>query len=130
MHDDDIEFWRPVTLEELHSALPDLNKVPGPDGITARQILGLPRALLCKILNIFICLRGVPKFLNDSKTVFLPKKQNSNNPADFRPISMSSLLCRLFHKIIGSRIEHYNNHSQQMGFRKFDGTAASIYTLD
>lgn len=59
---DDVEFWRLITLEEIHSALPDLEKAPGPDGISARQILNLPRVLLCKILNVFICLRGVRDF--------------------------------------------------------------------
>lgn len=128
--DDDIKFWRPITLDELHGASPDLEKSPGPDGITSRQILRIPRVLLCKIMNVFVCLRGVPKFLSDSRTVFIPKKVNSNDPSHFRPLSMSSLLCRLFHKILGQCIEHFNNHDFQMGFRKFDGAAASIFTLD
>lgn len=61
---------------------------------------------------------------------FIPEMLNSNDPSHFRPLSMSSLLCRLFHKIIGQRIEKFNNHTQQMGFRRFDGAADSIFTLD
>lgn len=33
---DDIEFWWPITLKELHSALPELDKASVPEGISGR----------------------------------------------------------------------------------------------
>lgn len=105
----DVNFWRSITIEEIHNALPDMDKASGPDGVTAQQILYTPHVILCKILKIFICMGNIPRFLVDSKTVFLPKQVNSSDPSQFRPIFMSSLLCRLFHKVLAGRIQNFNN---------------------
>lgn len=126
----DVEFWTPITVEELHNAIPSNDKAAGPDGISAAQILKTPRVALCKLLNLFICAGGLSKFLCDSKTVFIPKENKSNEPNQFRPISMSSSICRLFHKILANRLEHFNDYTNQLGFKKFDGTGASIFLLD
>lgn len=47
----DVEFWRPITLQEILDAIPNLDKSAGPYGITATQSLKSPRAILCELLN-------------------------------------------------------------------------------
>lgn len=74
--------------------------------------------------------RRVPSFLAEAKTIFIPKKSNASTPGELRPISMSSLLHRLFHRILANRISSANNYSYQFGFRDFDGTGACASLTD
>lgn len=39
-----------------------------------------------------------------ARTVFLPKKDPAEDPLDFRPIAISSVVLRLFHKLLAQRI--------------------------
>lgn len=61
---------------------------------------------------------------------FIPKVDGASDPCKFRPISMSSIICRLYHKIIANRLDCYNNYVSQMGFKGFDGVAFSVFLLD
>lgn len=90
----------------------------------------MPRALLCRFLNAFLLARKVPKFLTTAKTILIPKVANASSPGELRPISMSSLLHRLFHRILASRISSINDYSFQFGFRDFDGTGACASLCD
>lgn len=89
-----------------------------------------PRALICKNLNSFILARKVPDFLTAAKTILIPKVNNTSTPGDFRPLSMFSLLHRLFHRILAGRISNANDYLFQFGFRNFDGSGACISLTD
>ena len=41
----------------------------------------------------------------DARTIFIPKKPDAVEPADFRPVTISSALARLFHRILAKRID-------------------------
>lgn len=127
---DDSTLWAPISVEELSQNLPHLSSAVGPDGLTARKLVNAPRALVCRILNSFILARRVPEFLAEAKTIFIPKAANASTPGELRPISMSSLLHRLFHRILANRISLANNYSYQFGFRDFDGTGACASLTD
>lgn len=114
----------------MNKHFPDLSSAAGPDGLTARKLVNSPRALLCRFLNAFLLARKVPDFLTRAKTIFIPKVDNASSPGDLRPITMSSLLHRLFHRILASRISSTNDYSFQFGFRDFDGTGACATLCD
>ena len=62
--------------------------------------------------------------------VLIPKTPDGAEPRDFRLISMGSVLCRLYHKILGERVErHYLISGSQKAFRKGDGLAENSYIL-
>lgn len=128
--DGDLEFWAPITIEEIHSNFPADGTAVGPDGVHVGKLRALPRVVLCKILNLFILAGRVPSFLTSSKTIFLPKSETSNSPSQLRPISMASTICRLYHKILANRTQQYNNYPNQYGFRNFDGVASVLYQID
>lgn len=82
---EDIEFWKPITLEDIPAVIPNLDKSAGPDGITAMQVLKTPRVILCKLLNIFICVGGRQTF--GGRTIFYQKliiPQTQINSVRFR----------------------------------------------
>lgn len=117
-------------MEELSKNLPHISSAAGPDGLTARKLVNAPRPLLCRILNSFMLARRVPGFLAGAKTIFIPKTHNVSSPGELRPISMSSLLHRLFHRVLANRISNTNNYAFQFGFRDFDGTGACASLTD
>lgn len=118
----DSEIWAPITIDEVTKNLPHVSPAAGPDGLTARRLVNTPRALLCRVLNAFVLARRVPEFLFEAKTIFISKVHNATHSGELRPISMSSLLHDLFHRILANRISSVNDYKFQFGFRDFDGT--------
>lgn len=69
----------------------------------------------------------IADILINSKTIFIPKKNNTVNPAHLRPISIASNLTRQFHKLLVNRINAIVNFDKYpFGFQKVDGVARGI----
>lgn len=67
----------------------------------------------------------------DPFTILIPKKNQVNSPAALRPLSISSNLTRLFHKVLVNRISpKFIPDDFQFGFRPVDGVARGIDALD
>ena len=63
-------------------------------------------------------------------TVLIPKTPEGAEPKDFRPITMGSIFCWLYHKLLAERVErHYLISGSQKAFRKGDGLAENSYIL-
>lgn len=93
-----------VTPEKVRSAKLPYNSAYGPDGVIVSDLNKISIRARCKLFSTLLLLRWIPSYVLDSRTMFLPKKQVSTSPADLRPISISSVLSRLFHKILASRL--------------------------
>lgn len=112
------------------------NKLPfstteGPDGVSIRNLNEIPIRALCKLYTCWIILKWTPSFILDSRTIFLPKKPNSNIPAELRPISIASVLCRQFHKILAFRLSvKLSIDCYQFAFKSSDGIAKCINLVD
>ena len=98
---------------------------PGSNGITYLHLKQLPSAhhfratLYSKILlNSQVC----PQEWCEATIKLIHKKGDLNNPSNFRPIALTNVIGKLFHKIIASRLESYClsneiiNTSIQKGF--------------
>ena len=68
----------------------------------------------------------------DARTIFIPKKPDAVDPADFRPITISSALARLFHRILAKKIDSAVEFSEeQRAFRAgIDGCGDNTVLLD
>ncbi|KAK2578073.1 hypothetical protein KPH14_012894, partial [Odynerus spinipes] len=111
------EVWAPVTPNEIKAALPGLSTSPGPDGLTARQLRAMPTQILTRIFNLFLLCGSLPRHLLESRTVLIPKKDNASDPAEFRPITISSVMTRAFHKVLANRLLlHCNLDRRQKAF--------------
>ena len=110
-----------VTLKKLNSKTSlDLNQVSN------KMLKHLPanfKLELLEFMNISIKNGILPKLSKESIITMIPKKGNSNEIKNYRPISGTSCVIKLLEKILHTRITKYLDEKniiikQQSGFRK------------
>lgn len=123
--------WGPVTSDEVVKAKVKTGTAAGPDGVSPAVWNKVPASVKAILFNIFLLTGAIPAELRKSRTVFLPKKANSELPGDYRPISITSVVVRHFHKILAARLQRLNLVDQrQRGFRLgVDGVAENLCVL-
>ncbi|UYV84222.1 hypothetical protein LAZ67_X001569 [Cordylochernes scorpioides] len=126
-------FHEKINMKELDYALEntDLNKTPGPDGIHGQMILNLGKNGKERLLDIFNNSWKTGKLPQDWKTAtIIPIKKldkSADDPKNYRPISLTSICCKLMEKIILRRLTYHLDTrnllpEEQYGFRKGHGT--------
>lgn len=126
-------IFGPISEVEFSRALKKMRgKAKGDDGMSFESLSRAPVQLNCLMLNAIMLARTVPKDMKGSRTVLIPKTvPASKDPADYRPISMSSMFQRLHHRILAKRISKYVKfHSAQRGFVETDGCLENVAILD
>lgn len=128
-----------VTLEELKNVLARLknNKAPGSDRIGYEFFKGASDIFLNKVVYLFNLIM-VKKEVPDAfkKTIISPlyKKGNVNDPSNYRAISLTDAIAKIFSGILLQRlisfIEEYKLLSEcQAGFRPGYSTIDHIFTV-
>ena len=108
-----------------------LESAPGPDKISVRLLRAISITALSKMMNLWLYAEYVPKPMRHSRTTLIPKVPTPSGPEQFRPISVTSVLIRLFNKIIAKRCdEHRPLDPLQRAFMRADGCAENISLLD
>ncbi|KAL8613962.1 hypothetical protein ACOMHN_023198 [Nucella lapillus] len=121
---DDLE----VTEEGVHKLLKNLkpNKASGPDEISSRILKELSTELAPALTTIFrssLSAGQVPSDWRDALVSPIFKKGEHYNPANYRPVSLTCIVCKLLeHIVVHSLMEHLETNEilchQQHGFRK------------
>ena len=116
------EMVKPITEDELERTLRRLNNgSPGPDRIKKSGIISLSKDRLSARFNLYMLVGISPVRFKRGTTVLIPKTSHAEQPKDFRPITLGSVVGRLFHKILAYRLDLWSQLSiRQMAFRKFD----------
>ncbi|KAL7669718.1 hypothetical protein ACOME3_004666 [Neoechinorhynchus agilis] len=104
--------WSVVTADEIFSAMSGIKPCSsvGVDRINIRQIKAYDRLMVGPILifNIALQVGSPPTAWAENKTVLIPKNgadaQKLNSISGWRPITISSVLMRIFHRAILSRM--------------------------
>ena len=104
----------------------DPYKATGPDGIPPRLLKEVANELSPCLTLVFNASLQQGKLPNDWKRAIVAplfKKNNRNDPVNYRPISLTSVCCKLLERIIHSNImSHLNNcnilSDVQFGFRR------------
>ena len=81
-----------------------------PDNIPAIYIKKAAKHLikpLADFFNFSLCTGQVPKLWKEAIVVPIHKKGLKNDPSNFRPISLTSILCRILEKIIHNKLIHH-----------------------
>ncbi len=103
----------------------------GPDRISIDNLRKSNRKLTTAMLNGVLFFGKMPDNFRESRTTLIPKTKEPATPGDYRPISVSSMVCRLFHGIINRRVSReYPLHHTQRAFRSVDGVAVNLAVLD
>lgn len=119
----------PIRSSEVVEQLKRLQKntAPGPDGLRKEALQDMdPEDLAC-LFNIFLHGQNVPKELKLNKTTMIPKSAEPG-AGDWRPITVASIVDRLFAKVLEARVSRtLQLNPDQRGFiRDLDGCGENL----
>jgi hypothetical protein len=129
------EDWQivdPVSVEEVRKALHDSEEsAPGTDGITLKDLKSVSPSMLAAAFNMWLLAGHAPDRFTTGETILIPKDGDLKNPANYRPITTTSRVTRVFHKVLASRLTRsVPLDPRQKAFRPVDGCADNVYLLD
>ena len=138
--DRNIHLNLPFTEHELKQALSQTrrNTSPGEDGIPyecLKRLPGVGRRLLLKLYNVIWETGKIPTQWKHAVVLPLPKAgKNPHDPNSYRPISLTSTLCKVMERLVANRLTWYLEKYQllsnvQTGFRKNHSTIDQIIRL-
>ena len=128
----DVDLLEPVSPEEITwlKKTIDRSSAPGPDGLTSAQFLELLNDRLQTAYTLVLQSGESSEVWQFARTTLIPKTSNPENPADFQPITMMSVLTRGLHKILARRMfRRVSTDEWQRGFKAEDGVAANLCIL-
>ena len=135
-----IQLNAPITIEELMTALfSSKNSSPGPDGIANCLLKNLPTKginCLLKLFNLIWNNNLFPKMWNQAIIVPIMKpNKDKYNKENYRPIALTSCLCKTIEKIVNKRLRWYLDANKiltkfQSGFRQSCSTNDCLVTLE
>jgi len=129
---DKTSLWDPITPAEVKGISVKTGTAPGLDQITPRMWNAVPPALRALLFNLLLLAGTIPWSLTATRTVFLEKGGMSERPgpAEYRPLSIGSVIARHLHKILAKRLaalDIFDN--RQRGFRPVDGVCENVTVL-
>jgi hypothetical protein len=125
------EIIAPITREEYKQTLKEANdSSPGVDGMSRAYLRIIADASLVVHMNLWLAVRCPPRAFKEGITSLIPKSADSSKPAEFRPITMSVMVARQFHRLLAARLERLVPLSpRQKAFRRGDGLADNAIIL-
>lgn len=124
-------LWNAVTIEEVMKARVACDSAPGLDGISPSAWNKVNNEFKRLIYNLFIFYERVPNSFKMSRTVFTPKVEGgADDPAEFRPLTICSVVLRGFNKILAERLVSLHDFDdRQNAYLPRDGVGACVFTL-
>ncbi|KAI5752725.1 hypothetical protein M8J77_019818 [Diaphorina citri] len=126
-----------IMESEIMKAISEIKKekAPGNDGITNDLIIYGKDIIAPKLVDLFNRIfyeHEVPKQWKLSKIILIHKKGPKEDVSNYRPISLSSCLYKLYAKIIQKRMRKKIDEAQppeQAGFRSSFSTTDNLQTM-
>ena len=129
------EIFPPITAEDVGERIGKIRKkaAAGPDGLQRDHLTipGLP-TIMAKIYNILIYFSYFPSAWKENRTTLIPKiNRPSSLVENWRPITISPILGRIFSSIIDGRIRRgIVLNMRQKGFTSENGCKINIELLN
>ena len=134
------DYNEPFTMTELAAAINSLKSVSeGPDRVHNDMVRHLPAAAqeaLLAALNSLWETDSFPAAWREATVIPILKHGKSGlDPLHYRPISLTSSLCKVLEKMVNVRLTWFLEHhgiltNSQCGFRKYRSTVDHILALD
>ena len=128
-----------VTEEKVEMLLKDVNsiKTPGVDNLHPRIQTELAAELkkpLCKIFKSSLMVGKIPDVWKKARITAIFKHKGSRKIANYRPVSLTSIVCKTFERIIREDIiKHFNANGlfskRQYGFLGGRSTSLQLLAL-
>lgn len=102
-------FSTELLEEEVSSVFSHINphKASGPDGVSGK-LLKVCSSQLCnvftKLFQLFFDAHFVPRVWKTSTIIPVPKKANASILNDFRPVALTSVLCKCMERLVCNRL--------------------------
>ncbi|GFU30096.1 retrovirus-related Pol polyprotein from type-2 retrotransposable element R2DM, partial [Nephila pilipes] len=129
-----IDFMSPETIASCLQGCE--NSAPGPDLITYHHWKTCdPRCfILSKIFNICLKFKSIPSEWKISNCILLPKKGDPALLENWRPITLSNTIYKLFSKCLARRLQDWCEMHEvlspcQKGFTPFDGVIEHNFVI-
>ncbi|KAL8595170.1 hypothetical protein ACOMHN_013843 [Nucella lapillus] len=117
-----------ITAHGVQKLMENLNpnKATGPDGISPRVLKELAKELAPGLTAVFqssLTTGSVPADWKDAHVTPIFKKGEKYNPANYRPVSLTCVACKLMeHIVVSAMLQHFDNNDvldiNQHGFRR------------
>ncbi|CAF1232365.1 unnamed protein product [Adineta ricciae] len=128
-----IELLSPITKSDIENALKRTKRdtTKGLDLVTVQEAKQLANVDRLVVFNIWLGSRRIPSGLKINRTTLIPKENiYLDKITNWRPTTISSVLLRLFNKIIGYRMSKYFEiDKRQLGLTPINGCSMNILWL-
>ena len=97
-------LFRPILADEISSELKTMkNSAAGIDNLTLTHLKAMSQDYVLTLLNVQLWKRKQLECLNENRTTLIPKtKDELEKATNWRPITLSSMLVRLFHRVLSN----------------------------
>jgi hypothetical protein len=128
-------FLNAITPDEVRRRVRRTKRstAPGPDDVRRAHVVGVHKyKLLAGLYNVIVLAGSQPTEWHTNRTILIPKEgKDGAKVANYRPITISSLLSRLFWGIVDHRLRKIiKMNPRQKGFVAEAGCFANVQLLD
>ncbi len=133
------ELTSPVAKQEVELQLKRLpwQSSPGPDGVAYRVWKSAPSSpdVLSMVYSVCLSNCRFPTSWKSSRTVFIFKKGDQQDPRNWQPISLQNTIYKVFAAVMARRLASYairekKISSTQKGFLPTDGCAEHTFLME
>ena len=115
----------------------DTSKASGPDNISGKLLKPIALELsspLCTLFNLSLSLNSVPTIWKFANIIPILKKDDPSNPSNYRPVSLLSLIVKIFEKCIYKHVFNFLRENSilnkfQSGFLQGHSTVYQLIDL-
>ena len=131
----DVYILAPVTASEVKKKRDRLqtSTAAGPDRITKSDLIRFDRSgqKLAVLFNVFLRFARVPTALKKCRSVLIPKCEGAKRLGDFRPITIGSIVLRIFSSVLDGRLRRaVELNPRQRGFINSPGCDENLLLLE
>jgi len=123
-------LWSPISDADIRTSELGIDSAAGPDGVSVANWSSIPIPQRRLVYCVIMLEGSMETELSRARTVLIPKTTGLLGPGDFRPLSITSVVTRQFHKILARRLKGLHNFSEtQRAFTDCDGTVENLSIL-
>ena len=128
------KHWELVSVIDNEEVIASLKSfgvtAAGTDSRKVIDLKGVDASVLALILNLLLLVEDLPHSLVEARTTLIPKGARPRTPGEFRPITVSSVVLRLLHKVLAKRVGKKGLLSlRQKAFVREHGCSSNLITL-
>jgi len=130
----DQNFTDEITIEDVACSLKTMKKdtSPGPDRVLCSVLKSVKCEFsIAKLSTAILRFNHIPKSLREARTVLIYKKGDTKETKNWRPISICSVVRRVFERILERKMRQFITlNENQRGFTSYPGTFINTAIID